>query len=62
MVDQVCLDKIDEAEGRKVFTRSRETLDFAEKPGMGKRGYDLAQVQLWRQVLKNLVWSYFSLF
>jgi len=43
-VDQACLDKIDEAEGKKVFTRGRETLDFAEKLGMGKRAYNLIQV------------------
>ncbi|MBF0548800.1 MAG: DUF362 domain-containing protein [Candidatus Riflebacteria bacterium] len=43
-IDQACLDKMDMVTGKKVFKRGRETLDFAEKLGMGMKKYDLITV------------------
>ncbi|MBU1108529.1 MAG: DUF362 domain-containing protein [Candidatus Riflebacteria bacterium] len=43
-IDQACLDMIDKAAGKKVFSKGRETLEFAEKLGMGNRTYDLVTI------------------
>ncbi|MFZ2957176.1 MAG: DUF362 domain-containing protein [Candidatus Ozemobacteraceae bacterium] len=43
-IDQACLDQIDAAAGKKVFTRGRKILDFAEKLGMGKKTYNLVRM------------------
>lgn len=40
-IDQACLDLIDKAAGKKVFTRGRDALEFAEKLGVGQRTYEL---------------------
>ena len=43
-IDQACLDMLDRREGKKVFTRARHQLDYAEKIGLGKRQYQLIEV------------------
>ncbi|MDP4144752.1 MAG: DUF362 domain-containing protein [Bacillota bacterium] len=44
-IDQACLDVLDKIEGRKVLTRGRYTLDYAENIGLGSRKYELVEIQ-----------------
>ncbi|RQW03956.1 DUF362 domain-containing protein [candidate division KSB1 bacterium] len=43
-IDQACLDMLDRREGKKVFTRARHQLEYAENIGLGKRQYQLIEV------------------
>jgi hypothetical protein len=43
-IDQACLDMLDKREGKKVFGRARHQLDYAQKIGLGRKAYELVEV------------------
>jgi len=43
-IDQACLDVLDRKEGKKIFSRGRYTLEYAEKIGLGSRKYELVEI------------------
>lgn len=43
-IDQACLDILDKNEGRTVFKRGRNTLEYAASIGLGSREYELIEL------------------
>ncbi|MCT8977825.1 DUF362 domain-containing protein [Clostridium sp. CX1] len=43
-IDKACLDALDKASGKTVFKRGRNTLEYAEKIGLGSMEYELVQI------------------
>lgn len=44
-IDRACLDLLDERKGRRVISRGRYTLDYAEKIGLGSQKYELINIK-----------------
>jgi uncharacterized Fe-S center protein len=43
-IDQACLDRINQREGKKVFRRGQYKLDYAQQIGLGSKEYELIEV------------------
>ncbi len=43
-IDMACLDKLSEREKRKIFTRGRYILDYCQEIGLGKKDYNLIEI------------------
>jgi len=44
-IDMACLDMVDKNNNKTVFKRGRYTLDYAEKIGLGSKGYELVEIK-----------------